>query len=138
MEPKWKINNNGLGGIPFWNTQKIEESLTEVYNEYERVLSENKRLVAENNELKSGAWKDKKFAEMANRYDEMSEDISRGFPVTKEESEAIKKWMEQHEKQYTGTIGGRYEYRFFPTSIGVCGKVVDTLTDDSFTFQELG
>ena len=63
--------------------------------------------------------------------------ISFNYLITEEENEKIKKWISERPIKNTGAIGGRYEYRFFPTSIGVIGKIVDMVDKESFVFREL-
>jgi hypothetical protein len=58
------------------------------------------------------------------------EDYMRGFPITKEESDAIKEWQDQHSRiqhhaktfedflRLEGVSGGRWVYTFTPTAIG--------------------
>lgn len=51
------------------------------------------------------------------------------FVVTEEELEQINAWQDEHNKQYhggdsyAGAIGGRFSYKFIPTSIGDIGYV---------------
>ena len=59
-----------------------------------------------------------------------------GFPISEEEHNSILQWQRTHDAevhglrtaheriQAGGAIGGRYFYRFYPTSIGVCGECV--------------
>ena len=52
------------------------------------------------------------------------------FSVTPEQVEAIRAWKKEHEaeshggSEYAGAIGGRYSYKFTPTSIGTFGTVI--------------
>ena len=55
----------------------------------------------------------------------------------KEQNDKINQWISNRETRNTGAIGGRYEYRFFPTGIGTICKIVDTTDEESFTFREL-
>ena len=36
-----------------------------------------------------------------------------------------------------GAIGGRFKYQFIPTGVGTVGTVIDTFTQDRFTFRDL-
>ena len=59
-----------------------------------------------------------------------------GFPISKEQGEEIEAWKEKHDIEVHnlnsvyervragGTIGGRYFYKFVPTSIGVSGQCI--------------
>lgn len=55
---------------------------------------------------------------------------SRTFVILPEEVKAIEEWQEQHVKEkhggneYAGAIGGRYSYKFTPTSIGTFGSII--------------
>lgn len=73
-------------------------------------------------------WKELyKSAQLAQRY---------GFPITEAESKSINEWQRKHDAKKHGlmtsqerlnaggAIGGRYFYRFIPTSIGTSGECV--------------
>ena len=64
-------------------------------------------------------------------------DFSLIFGITKEENDKIKQWISNRETKDTGAIGGRYEYRFFPTGIGIICKIVDTTDGESFVFRDI-
>lgn len=50
------------------------------------------------------------------------------FKLTKEQEYQIDKWMESKDlTRYTGAIGGRFTYKFTPTTLGVTIIVVDNL-----------
>ena len=69
----------------------------------------------------------------------MQADYFRGFPISEEEDKKVKKWMNEHEKKCVrghGCVGGKYIYKFVPTSIGTIGKVVCSCGEE-FTFQDL-
>ena len=74
------------------------------------------------------------------------------FVVTEEELEQINAWQEEHIKKYhggnsyCGAIGGRFHYKFIPTSIGDIGYVYcgscennEKISEDEkcFCFREL-
>ena len=95
--------------------------------------------------LKDENWKDNELQSMKEEYDKMREDYYRGFPISKEEKEKIKEWINKHEKEKHprskmdyprgGAIGGCYSYHFVPTSIGTFGTIECTC-GEKFTFQE--
>ena len=64
------------------------------------------------------------------------------FEINAEELGEINKWIDKHIEEkhngshYAGAIGGRFSYRFVPTSIGEIGEVFCTC-GDSFCFREL-
>ena len=136
MEDKLNLKK---GGIMIMNS--IENDLKRIYDHYRKVVNENEYLRQENDRLKSEAYKDEELSKMKEKYDQMSKDYYRGFPISEEVDKKINEWIEkQMEKHPSGrsTIGGRFTYEFFPTSIGTAGSIIDGLTGDKFNFQELG
>ena len=114
--------------------RKIAEQLVERYkyqSEQYNVLRE------ENDKLKNGVWEKEEISKLKNERDSYKQQLSFGFGITKEENDKINQWISNRETRNTGTIGGRYEYRFFPTSIGIIGKVLDTINNESFTFRDI-
>lgn len=94
---------------------------------------------------KVAEWnKDEEIQKLKNEISEMKKSKLKGlsFVVTEEELEEIEKWMDKHIKEkhggdhYAGAIGGRYSYRFVPTSIGEIGEVVCSC-GETFCFREL-
>lgn len=120
------------------NTKTIDDYLADIKNLVKHNNAEIEKLKAENAHLKSEAYKDAEMADMQKKVDraneerkKMSEDYYRGFPLSKEESEAIYAWQRQHDKEehgnekgYHGAIGGGFTYEFVPTSIGTVGECV--------------
>ena len=114
--------------------KKIAEQLVERY----QYQSEQYELLKEENEkLKSNIWEKEEIDKLKSERDLYQKQLSFGFGITEEENEKIKQWISDREDKNIGAIGGRYEYRFFPTSIGVVCKIVDTTNNESFTFREL-
>lgn len=119
--------------------KKIAEQLVERYqyqSEQYDILKE------ENDKLKNGIWEKEEISKLKNERDLYKQQISFGFGITKEENDKIKQWISNREAKDTGAkdtgvIGGRYEYRFFPTGIGTICKIVDTTNGESFVFREL-
>ena len=74
---------------------------------------------------------------MKEKYEKMKKAYFLGFPISEEEDKKIKEWIEKRPKCNEGAIGGRYTYQFTPTSIGVIGTIIDGMTGEKFTFQEL-
>lgn len=76
--------------------------------------------------------KDEEIVKLTKQLKQKEERIknSQTFVILPEEVEAIKKWRKQHTKEkhggseYAGTIGGRYSYKFTPTSIGTFGSII--------------
>lgn len=119
-------------------TNSIEKILSRIYFDQSRI----KYLEEENKKLKDEQYKDNELLDMKAKLEEAKQDVYRGFPISKEEMESIKKWMKQHtiEKhngnEYAGAIGGNYSYNFIPTSIGTIG-VVKCSCGEEFEFQSL-
>lgn len=102
-----------------------------------------------NIELLDEHYKDKSLSEMKEQYEKMQKNYYRGFPISEEEDLAIKKWQKEHDEKVhrltddrlrmkaEGVCGGRYSYRFVPTSLGVSG-VVRCSCGAEFEFQKIG
>ena len=114
--------------------KKIAEQLVERY----QYQSEQYELLKEENEkLKSNIWEKEEISKLKSERDLYKKQLTFGFGITEEENEKIKQWISNRETKDTGAIGGRYEYRFFPTSIGIICKIIDTTDGESFVFREL-
>lgn len=108
-----------------------------------------KYLEKENKELKDEHYKNSEMQIMKEQLDRMRKDYYRGFPISDKEDDAIKEWCNKHDVEAHGLntldkklkaggcIGGRYSYKFVPTSIGVSGSIVCSC-GASFEFQEIG
>lgn len=126
---------------PAFLVRKIEEVFQELYDHYRVVESRNEYLRKENARIKDEAYKDEELAEMRKRYEKMSADYYRGFPISQNEDKKIKEWQEKILKEHPGSagpIGGRFRYEFIPTGVGVIGTVIDSFTKEKYQFQELG
>ena len=126
-----------------WILDSVENDLQRLYDHYRAVVNENEYLRKENERLKSEAYKDEELSKMKVKYEKMKEGYYNGFPISTEEDEKIKKWMEElysndpfKDMKIGGAIGGRFTYEFTPTGVGVFGKVIDTLTKKELLFQE--
>ena len=120
-----------------WLKDTMKNVLQEVYDHYRSVVLSNDYLWKENERLKGEAYKDEELAKMKEQYEKMKADYYRGFAISKEEEEKIKKWKETLPDANTGAIGGRFTYQFICTSIGNIGTVKDSVTGEEFTFREL-
>lgn len=86
--------------------------------------------------MRDEKWKDNELQQMKAELEAAREDKYRGFPISKEENEAIHEWQNQHwTNQHNapdlrsrlakmGTIGGNFKYEFVPTSVGVVGTCI--------------
>jgi hypothetical protein len=78
----------------------------------------------------------------------LQENYYRGFPISKDEQDAIEAWKIQHDLEVhkldtlskrmkvSGVSGGRYTYHFLPTSIGVSGTI-ECSCGAKFEFQKI-
>lgn len=136
MDDKLNLKDGGI-----WIMDSIENDLKRIYDHYRSVVNENEYLRKENERLKSEAYKDEELSTMKERYDKMKSDYYRGFPISEKENERIKDWINNLTKDEVptkiGAIGGRFTYRFTPTSIGIIGTIEDSITGEKLTFQEL-
>lgn len=119
--------------------KKIAEQLVERYR-YQ--LEQYVILKEENDKLKNGVWEKEEISKLKNERDLYKQQLSFGFGITKEENEKIKQWISNRETKDTGAkdtgaIGGRYEYRFFPTGMGIICKIVDITNGESFVFRDI-
>lgn len=108
-----------------------------------------KYLEEENKKLKDEHYKDEEIQTMKYQLDKMKKDYRRGFPISEDEERAIEAWKKKHDEEVhglktdslrmkaEGCCGGRYLYRFVPTSIGVSGKIICSCGAE-FEFQEIG
>lgn len=127
-----------------------EEFIKNVKYHYENCKAANDRLRKKNAELKNEHYKDEELQKWKAIAEEARADCNRGFPISEREWEAVKAWMEQHEREAHsldpeddstlvargGAIGGNYKYEFIPTSIGIIGTVYCSC-GASFQFQEV-
>lgn len=136
-----EILKNARNNGSFFSTKDICQIITDKINGLEE---KNKNLQNKINELSDENWKDNQLQEMKEKLNQSQEQMRYGFPVSKEENNAIAKWIEYHELEKHssshfprwGAIGGCYEYRFVNTSIGTIGSI-HCNCGDSFKFREL-
>ncbi len=124
-----------------WLIHDLKSVLQEVYDHYRSVVNTNEYLRNENERLKDEAYKNEELSKMKKKYDQMSKDYYRGFPISEEEDKKINEWIEKQMEKVPGiggASGGRFTYQFTPTGLGTAGTVIDGFTGDKFTFQELG
>ena len=134
MEDKLELNDGSICII-----QNIKKVLQELYDHYRSIANRNEYLLEENKRLKSEAYKDEELSKMKDQYDKMNADYYRGFPISENENNKINEWIDKISKEYPGNegaIGGRFEYEFIPTGVGTFGKIIDSISGKSFSFQE--
>lgn len=60
------------------------------------------------------------------------------FELTDEQVKEFETWRKTHKREYTGAIGGRYQFRFRPTGMGVCVTVEDGVTGETIDLTDEG
>lgn len=110
--------------------KSFSEYINKITEIYESIINSNESLIKENAKLKNEHYKDTEIKEMQGKLNQMSQDYYRGFPISEEESVAIKKWQDHHTEEVhhaktikdkfrlEGVSGGRWIYTFTPTAIG--------------------
>ena len=105
-------------------------------------------LEKQNQKLRDEKYKDNELLRMEAELKAMKEDYYRGFPISEEEQKSIREWMDKHDEEVHhartlgdklklgGCCGGRYTYKFTPTSIGTIGTVKCGCGAE-FIFQEI-
>lgn len=105
-------------------------------------------LEKQNQKLRDEKYKDNELLRMEAELKAMKEDYYRGFPISEEEQKSIREWMDKHDEEVHhartlgdklklgGCCGGRYTYKFTPTSIGTIGTVKCSCGAE-FTFQDM-
>ena len=103
----------------------------------------------QNQKLRDEKYKDNELLRMEAELKATKEDYYRGFPISEEEQKSIREWMDKHDEEVHhartlgdklklgGCCGGRYTYKFTPTSIGTIGTVKCSCGAE-FTFQDMG
>ena len=124
---------NFENGEPIFCITPIEDSLQQVYNNYKALSGLCNYLMEENKRLKSESYKDEELSKMKKDYDRMKKDYLRGFPISEEEFKKISEWCEKN----FASRNASFHYEFFPTALGVSGKIVDDYTKQKFEFKEI-
>lgn len=87
-------------------------------------------------ELEDEKWKNEELQELKKKYDKMSADYYRGFPISPNENEKLVHWQNEHTRtihkavtldqvlRLEGVSGGRWVYEFTPTAIGTFGSCI--------------
>lgn len=135
MEDKLELKDQSM-----WLLKDIKSVLQEVYDHYRSVKLRNDSLTEENERLKSENYKDEELSKLLGKYNEMRDSYYRGFPISLEEQKKIEDWKTDILNKYptnTGAIGGRFTYQFTKTSIGVIGTIIDGVSQEKLTFQDL-
>ena len=136
MDEKLELKDGNI-----WIMEDIKKTLQQVYDHYRSVCNRNDYLKKEIEKVKSEKYTDEELSRLKSAYDKMKSDYYRGFPISEEEDKNIKEWIKNQQKKNPGiggAAGGRFTYKFTPTGLGTSGTIIDSITGDEFTFQELG
>lgn len=105
--------------------KKFDAAIDIVQTLFEEANEEIDNLYKELAAIKEEKWRDKELQKIQKQLEDARSDMSRGFPITKDELEQINKWKKSHDTKihknsegYHGTAGGGYTYEFYPTGIG--------------------
>ena len=58
------------------------------------------------------------------------------FELDENQVKKFNDWSSKHEKIYLGAIGGRYEFRFIDTTLGMFVGVYDSVTHEILDLSE--
>ncbi len=117
-------------------TEKLQEIIGRKFKD---LYSKIDYLEKENSKLKDEHYKDQEIKIITEKYNNIKKEYNRGFPISKDEEIKYKNWMKEHESICPGghgVIGGKYTFKFVPTSIGVFGSVYCNSCRASFEFQQ--
>lgn len=133
MSKYYKIDGNDI--IEVCDIEEHLSAIRETVTDYQNAIKSITDCV---NDLTSESFKDEQFRRMQENLDNMRADLNRGFPISAEEAAAIQNWKREHNKTHVdgSAIGGRYEYKFIPTSLGTIG-VVKCTCGAEFEFSSL-
>lgn len=119
----------------FFDLNTFDELLESLKQKYKRLEIINENLRKENEQHRNKTYEKGYVSKLREENKRLKEDYYRGFPISKEEKEAIDKWTTEHYK-ICSRIGG-CNYHFYPTELGVAG-VVQCSCGAKFEFQEIG
>ena len=83
----------------FIKVPRMQNCIDAILIRYEDALDKISRLEETNKKLRSEHYEDEELQKMKQELKNMKEDYYRGFPISKEEKEAIDKWKRQHEEE---------------------------------------
>lgn len=111
-----------------YNTDRLIEILTELADYVVEAEDRRDKAIRQVEEFN----KDEEIVKLKKQLEQKENRIknSQTFVILPEQVEAIEEWKKQHTKEkhggseYAGAIGGRYSYKFTPTSIGTFGTII--------------
>lgn len=119
----------------FFDQYTLDELLKMIKNKYEHLELHKKRVEEENEQHRNKIYETQYVSKLREENKRLREDYFRGFPISKEQKEAIDKWANEHYKTCSYKRVG-YGYHFYPTPLGVSG-VVQCSCGAKFEFQEI-
>ena len=119
----------------FFDLNTFDELIESLKQKYKRLEIINENLKEENEEHRNKTYEIGYVSKLREENKRLKEDYYRGFPISKEEKEAINKWKTEHYKT-CNRIGG-CSYHFYPTDLGIAG-VIQCSCGAKFEFQEIG
>lgn len=120
----------------FFDLNTFDELIESLKQKYKRLEIINENLKEENEQHRNKTYEKDYVSKLREENKRLKEDYYRGFPISKEEKEAIDKWADEHYKTCPYRRSG-YNYHFYPTPLGVSG-VVECSCGAEFEFQEIG
>lgn len=129
--PVWDSGNKRWAEVP--EPDECFAALHERLVSNERTI---KQLTEINKRMMDRVYESEELQKMKEERDKAKEDLSRGFPISEKENDAIKEWIQKHMKEKHShyengklvwnsscAAGGRFEYKFCPTGLGTIGVV---------------
>lgn len=114
----------------------IKEIAEDMITSFESEQKINKHLKEENHKLKCDIWAQEEFARLKSEIEDLKSKLKYSFIISKEEHDKIAEFKKQYSGSYYDTIGGEFEYRFIPTSIGIAGIIVGP-DNKEFVFRDV-
>lgn len=120
------------------------DELQQIFNYQKRLINQLREKIER---LESEHYKDDEICRLESRLSQIQADMNRGFPISHEEQSAILAWSDKHLREkhwdtenvcprYAGCAGGRFVYKFIPTSLGVLG-LIECDCGEHFVFQDM-
>ena len=120
----------------FFDLNTFDELIESLKQKYKRLEIINENLRKENEQHRNKTYEIGYVSKLREENKRLREDYHRGFPINKEEKEAINNWANEHYKTCPYKRAG-YSYRFYSTPLGVSGSV-ECSCGAKFEFQEIG
>lgn len=117
----------------FFDLNTFDELIESLKQKYKRLEIINENLRKENEQHRNKTYEKDYISKLREENKRLKEDYYRGFPISKEEKEAINKWATEH---YKTCKEKGFSYHFYPTPLGVSGSV-QCSCGAKFEFQEI-